>query len=102
MLTGKNFIGSARTDSRKTFHAFNPAAGADIAPAFFEASLADVDNALSLAAAAFDQYRRKSPKEISAFLQCISDEIERLDDDFIKRACDKTGLPAARIQGERD
>ncbi|OGT36140.1 MAG: 2,5-dioxovalerate dehydrogenase [Gammaproteobacteria bacterium RIFCSPHIGHO2_12_FULL_37_14] len=102
-LNGKNFIGNERSEGNgKTFCAINPATGEALECEFFKSSPADIDKALTLATNAFEIYRQKSSKEISAFIRCIADEITALGDDFITRASDETGLPKPRIQGEKE
>lgn len=102
-LNGKNFIGNAYSEgSGKTFQAINPATCEVLTCEFFKSSSADIDKALTLAAKAFEIYRQKSPKEISAFIRCIADEMTALGDDFVTRASDETGLSKPRIQGEKD
>lgn len=102
-INGKNFIGDERSEGNgKTFQAMNPATSETLPCEFFKSSSADIDKALTLAANAFDVYRRKSPHEISEFLFCIANEIKVLGDDFITRASDETGLPKSRIQGEKE
>ncbi|OGT25728.1 MAG: 2,5-dioxovalerate dehydrogenase [Gammaproteobacteria bacterium RIFCSPLOWO2_02_FULL_42_14] len=102
-LNGKNFIGNERSEGNgKTFHAINPATSEALDCEFFKSSSGDIDKALTLATTAFEIYRQKSPKEISAFIRCIADEMTALGDDFITRVSDETGLPKPRIQGEKE
>jgi len=84
-----------------TFQATNPAIGQKIAPAFQEATAADVDRACQAAAGAFDAVRAKSPAERAKLLRAIADEIVKLGDELIVRATEETGLPRPRIEGER-
>src|SRR5690606_3707207 len=44
---------------------------------------------------------RKSGKEKADFLDAIGDEINALGDELIRRAMQETGLPEARLTGER-
>src|SRR5690349_16759529 len=101
-LTGLNFIGKTRTGAGNvTFQAVNPADGEEMPPLYFEATLAEIDAAAQKAAAAFREYRNKSGNEKAHFLETIAEEILTLGDDLIKRCCIETGLPEARIAGER-
>ena len=60
-----------------------------------------VDEAVQKATAAFDIYRKKDKNSIAAFLDQIADEILNLGDALIERCNLETGLPIARLQGER-
>jgi alpha-ketoglutaric semialdehyde dehydrogenase len=60
-----------------------------------------VDQAATLAWQAFDAYRAVSVEQRAAFLECIADEIMALDDVLVERAMAESGLPKARIEGER-
>ena len=101
-LTGDIVIGSERLSGRAaSFRATDPATGAALEPAFAFADAADVDRACALAAEAFDTYRETSPEARAAFLDSIADEIVALGDALIERACAESGLPRARIEGER-
>lgn len=102
-LTGKMLIGAAAvagTDGGQC--AFNPATNADIAePRFGFGTAADVDRAAILAAAAFDEYRALPLARRTAFLEAIADNIMALGDALLERAHAETGLPLARLTGER-
>ncbi|HLJ53572.1 MAG TPA: aldehyde dehydrogenase (NADP(+)) [Chthonomonadaceae bacterium] len=84
-----------------TFHAANPATGERLAPDFCEASAADVDRAMALAEAAFRAHSRPAAEQVALLLDAIADEIERLGDALLERASAETGLPLARLAGER-
>lgn len=101
-LHGKNIIaGRPEANSGKTFAAVDPATATALAPAFHEASLADADRAAQAAANAYAAYRRTSPQQRADFLERIAAGIEALGDALIARANAETGLPVARLQGER-
>ncbi|OJA37849.1 2,5-dioxovalerate dehydrogenase [Burkholderia ubonensis] len=102
-LTGEMLIGAdAVYGSAGTLHAFDPTRGAAIdAPAFGVGGLADVERACELARDAFDAYRAQPLAARAAFLDAIADEIVALGDVLIERAHAETGLPVARLQGER-
>ncbi|MEJ2055797.1 MAG: aldehyde dehydrogenase (NADP(+)), partial [Calditrichaceae bacterium] len=102
MLSGQNFIGNIKSsESSKTFKAVNPATGEELDTLFYEANLSEVDQAARKADDAFQIYRNKSGKEKAVFLETIADEIMALDDELIKLCTTETGLPKARITGER-
>ncbi|MBR9997615.1 MAG: aldehyde dehydrogenase (NADP(+)) [Cyclobacteriaceae bacterium] len=101
-LTGKNFIGSDRSGlGDLTFQAVDPSNGEKILPMFFEATLSEVDTAIQKAEKAFQEYRVKSGRDRARFLKQIGIEIMELGDPLIRRCCQETGLPEARIAGER-
>lgn len=101
-LTGLNFIGNEQSGKGKiTCHAVNPATGAQMPPAFHEATPQEINQAILKAEAAFLAYSRKSGQERALFLETIADEIIALDDGLIKRCCEETGLTEARLTGER-
>ncbi|MGD2168117.1 MAG: aldehyde dehydrogenase (NADP(+)) [Gammaproteobacteria bacterium] len=102
ILNGTSLIaGAAVETSGTTFTAFNPATGAILEPLFYEASTEVADRALAAAAAAFDDFQRRSANERADFLDTIASEIEALGDVLIERAVAESGLPGARISGER-
>ncbi|WP_246793646.1 aldehyde dehydrogenase (NADP(+)) [Burkholderia perseverans] len=102
-LTGEMLIGAeAVKGTAGTVHAFDPTRGETIAePAFGTGSEAEVERACALAQQAFDAYRAEPLERRAAFLEAIADEILELGDALIERAQAETGLPAARLQGER-
>jgi len=101
-LHGRNIVaGEITAPNTKTFHAFNPATGAALGPAFHEASDADAANAVEKAAEAYEIYRKKSPEQIASFLERIASEIDAIGDVLTKRAHEETALPEARLVGER-
>lgn len=84
------------------FAAFNP--GAEHAPlpeAFFEATKEEVDRAAQSSAAAFQAYSSTSGAQKAEFLEAIAEEIMQAGDALLERANAETGLPMARLQGER-
>jgi 2,5-dioxopentanoate dehydrogenase len=101
-LTGLNFLGNLRSgESGSTFQAVNPATAEKLPTDFFEATAAEIETAARRAAAAFQVYRLKSGRSRAAFLEAIAAEIIGLGDALIERCTAETGLPAARITGER-
>jgi NADP-dependent aldehyde dehydrogenase len=84
-----------------TFWTVNPATGQRLTPDFHAASAAEVDHALNEATAAFADYRARPAAERARLLETIAAEIETLGDALPQRASAETGLPLARITGER-
>jgi alpha-ketoglutaric semialdehyde dehydrogenase len=101
-ISGQNFIGKRKSSLRNaTFRAVNPAIDAEMEPAFHSATAEEVNEAMRLSQAAWVQYQRLKPGERANFLRAIAAEIEKPGDELISRAGEETGLPAARLTGER-
>ncbi len=82
------------------FRGVNPAAGAELEPAFTAATAADLERAAAAAAAAFDDTRRRSGKQKAAFLRAIAEELEIAAPALLPRAHLETALPMPRLEGE--
>jgi 2,5-dioxopentanoate dehydrogenase len=101
-ITGEMWIGaSAVRGSAAVLRAFDPARGIEIEPAFGGGDGADVERACNLARNAFDAYRNVPLATRGKFLEAIADNIVEIGDALIERAHAETGLPKARIEGER-
>lgn len=101
-LHGKNIIGGqVSAGGSVSFSAINPTSGERLAPPFFAATEAEINQALAFAAKAFEDCRSRPPEQIAAFLDQIAEEILHLGDDLIRRANAETALPEARLTGER-
>ncbi|MBT9493196.1 MAG: aldehyde dehydrogenase (NADP(+)) [Paucibacter sp.] len=81
--------------------AFNPSTGEAMAPDFFTVSTQQIDLACGLAEAAFDSYRATIDAQRAEFLEAIAAQILALGDDLVVRAMAESGLPRARLEGER-
>ncbi|ATC32141.1 aldehyde dehydrogenase (NADP(+)) [Caulobacter vibrioides] len=101
-LTGELLIaGAARQGQAGAVHAFDASTGARLEPGFGKATLNDLEDACAAAQAAFRPYRALAYAERAAFLDAIAEEIEAIGDDLTVRAMAETGLPRARLEGER-
>jgi NADP-dependent aldehyde dehydrogenase len=100
-VSGKLFIGARRVTTDDTFHAVDPASGDALPPAFSAAGLPDVEQACELAWSAFHEYRDLEPELRARFLETIADEIIALGDELLERGHAESGLPVARLTGER-
>ncbi|MFL1386071.1 aldehyde dehydrogenase (NADP(+)) [Pseudomonas tritici] len=101
-LTGKMLIGQQLIcGNREAIRAINPATNAALEPAYLGGDGEHVAQACALAWTAFDLYRETSLEARATFLESIASHIEALGDELIERAIAETGLPPARIQGER-
>ena len=102
-LTGDLLIaGGAQRGAGASFQAFEAAGNTPIAqPVFHSASTADVARACELADEAFDVYRALSLEKRAQFLDDCAARIEALGDTLMERAMAESGLPRARLEGER-
>ncbi|MDF7775287.1 aldehyde dehydrogenase (NADP(+)) [Sphingomonas sp. AOB5] len=101
-LTGELFIASDRVKREGAgFRAVSPATGAEIEPSFSVATVEDVAAATAAAEAAFPVYSALPREKRAEFLDAIADEIDALGETLTERAMAETGLPHARLTGER-
>ncbi|QEM82416.1 aldehyde dehydrogenase (NADP(+)) [Halomonas binhaiensis] len=101
-LEGKQLIGAdAVLASGRPIHGINPATGETLEPGYPGGSQAEVERACELAWQAFDAYRETGLEERATFLESVADEIEAIGDALIERAMAESGLPRARLEGER-
>src|SRR5580700_11816773 len=101
-LHGKNFIGGRLSSgSEEVFHATNPSNSEPLPPGFHAATEQEADAALQLAEEAFTVFRQTTGAQRAIFLERIAGEIKALGDEWIQRAKLETGLPEARLLGER-
>ncbi len=98
MLTGKHLIAGAWVAGTATF-ASSPATGAPVD--FAIGTPAHVDAAVRAAEAAFPSFSALSREERAVFLERIADEIEARAADITAVGSAETGLPTARLDGER-
>jgi len=101
-LTGHSLIaGQTVVGDGKTTFGFNPATNEALEPAYTLLTEEQLKAATSAAKEAFPSFSTLDPETHAAFLDAIADNIEALGDELIIRAGQETGLPAARLQGER-
>ena len=100
--TGEMLIGGAAVrGTAGELRAIDAASGAPLDPPFGGATRDDLDRACALAEAAFDRYRETDPETRAAFLEAIAENIMAIGDELIERAMAESGLPRARLEGER-
>jgi len=101
-LTGRMLIGKGEALGREAaVRGIDPATGKELEPAYGGASAPDVERACGLAASAFDAYRETSLEARAKFLEAIAERILGIGDALIERAMLESGLPRARLEGER-
>ncbi|MCM2290730.1 aldehyde dehydrogenase (NADP(+)) [Allorhizobium sp. BGMRC 0089] len=97
-LTGKHLIAGEWVDGSETFTS-SPATGES--RTYFKGSAALIDRAMTAAEEAFKTYGYSSREERAKFLEAIADEIEARGAEITAIGVSETGLPEARLQGER-
>ncbi|ELX12692.1 NADP-dependent fatty aldehyde dehydrogenase AldH [Janthinobacterium sp. HH01] len=101
-IAGEMVIGrSAVLGKEGTMKAIDPSRNVEIEPAFGLASAADLQRACELADQAFDIYRATGLEARAKFLETIADRIMDIGPALIERAMQESGLPQARLEGER-
>src|SRR5258708_39858185 len=101
-LTGQMLIGRSSTRGREAaVRGIDAASGKELEPAYGGAGAAELERACALAAAAFDAYRETSLEQRAKFLEAIAQNILDIGDALIERAGLESGLPRARLEGER-
>jgi 2,5-dioxopentanoate dehydrogenase len=100
-VSGKFFIGAERVGASRTFRAINPATGDSLEPDFAAAGEDAVERACALAWSAFDSFRELDSELRARFLEAIAEQILALGDALLERGHLESGLPIARLTGER-
>jgi NADP-dependent aldehyde dehydrogenase len=100
-ISGELLIGGQRVRRPETFLAVNPSTGENLQPPFSSANAEDVEKACELAWSAFHSYRELDPEKRAQFLEAIGDQIMALGDELLERGHAESGLPLARLTGER-
>jgi 2,5-dioxopentanoate dehydrogenase len=101
-IHGDMLIGqTAVHGSAASFRGIDPATGRELDPAFGCGNVADVVRACALAQQAFDGYRESGLEQRAQFLEQIAQNIIDIGPALIDRAMQETGLPQARLEGER-
>jgi 2,5-dioxopentanoate dehydrogenase len=101
-LTGHSLIaGQTVVGDGKTAFGFNPATNEQLDPAYSLITEDQLKLATAAAADAYPSFSTLDPETHAGFLDAIADNIEAIGEELIVRAGQETGLPAARLQGER-
>ncbi|GAA4780663.1 aldehyde dehydrogenase (NADP(+)) [Stakelama sediminis] len=99
-MDGSFLIGSHAVSGGETFQAFDPATNEALDTDFAVSTVEHVAQACALADDAFDSFRDLDPEARATFLDTVADEIEATDG-LVERAMAESGLPEARLTGER-
>jgi NADP-dependent aldehyde dehydrogenase len=100
-LHGKSIIGGKLSaGGTQSFSVTAPANQQELPPTFYKATEAEIDEALNLAAGAYEDYHKLPPERIAGFLDRIAQEIMELGQELLRRANAETALPEARLTGE--
>lgn len=81
--------------------AINPANGEVLPGTFAAPSLQQIDTACNLAADAAAAFAAITPEQRATFLEAIAEELLAAGSALIERAQQESGLPQARLEGER-
>ena len=101
-LQGNQILGFTYSGKGENgFQAVNPVNGEKLLPFFKEATTEEIKSACERASIAFQEYRLKSGAERALFLELIAAQIEKIGDELLHRCQEESGLPLARITGER-
>ena len=97
-----NLIGFSTSANGESFTSgYNPTTAETLPGKFPGATDEEINRAVDLASSAFAEYGKISGTKKVAFLNAIADEIMNLGDELVQRCCAESGLPEARILGER-
>jgi NADP-dependent aldehyde dehydrogenase len=102
MFSGHNYIGHAASGkNNKKLKVFSTTQQEYLSEEFTIATPEEIEEAASKAKSAFEVYKKTSFEERAVFLETIAEEISNIGDVLIQRAMLETGLPEARLVGER-
>lgn len=100
-IKGSVLVGADERQREPTFTAVNAASGQAFGPAVSEASVDDVADACRLAQLAAEPFGKLGLDERAAFIEAAAQAILDLGDVLIDTAIAESGLPRARLEGER-
>jgi 2,5-dioxopentanoate dehydrogenase len=102
MFSGHNYTGfAASAENNKKVKVFSTVQQDYLPEEFTLATETETEAAVTKAKAAFEVYKKTTPEARAVFLETIADEIIAIGDGLIQRAMLETGLPEARLVGER-
>jgi NADP-dependent aldehyde dehydrogenase len=101
-ISGEAIIGGVHErGAAGSFKAWDPTARDYLEPGFHMVDAGQIDRACRLAGEAFDTFRATTDEQRARFLDSVAEQIMLLGDELIERAMAETGLPRARLEGER-
>jgi NADP-dependent aldehyde dehydrogenase len=101
-ITGEAIIGGVcELGTAGSFKAWDPSRREQIEPSFHMVDESQIDRACRLAGEAFDTFRDTSDQQRAQFLETVAEQIQAIGDELIERAMAESGLPRARLEGER-
>jgi NADP-dependent aldehyde dehydrogenase len=101
-IIGKQFIDGKRSAAAgEVFLSYAAATGEALPFTFYQATEREIEEAVAAAVRAYPVYRQTGIEERAAFLEGIAAELDALDDAFVQLVMQETGLPEARVRGER-
>ena len=96
IIAGRDVVGAAGS-----YLAVDPATGDELPTRFTALAVDQLESATAAAADAAAAYGATTPTQRAAFLEAVADAIEDLGDPLLERAVAESGLPTARLTGER-
>ncbi|MGX1591676.1 aldehyde dehydrogenase (NADP(+)) [Glutamicibacter sp. NPDC055491] len=101
-LTGQSILAGASTEGNgRKVNGYNPATNERLEPAYSLIDEQQLKLATAAAAEAFESFRSLEPSKHAEFLEAIAENIEAVGAELVARAMAETGLPEARLTGER-
>jgi 2,5-dioxopentanoate dehydrogenase len=101
ILAGQSLVaGKPTVETDSKFYGYAPVDGQQLEPAFYAATIEDVDRAVSAAADAAAAFAATSGKERGKLLRAIADGIDAAANELVERAHLETALPKPRLTGE--
>ena len=100
-IDGSILIGARAVRRDDTFQGLNPANGVAVGSAYSAATTEDVAAACTLAEDAFGSFSTIDLDKRATFIEAISYAIATIGDELIETAMAESGLPRARLEGER-
>ncbi|MGF9649172.1 aldehyde dehydrogenase (NADP(+)) [Pseudarthrobacter oxydans] len=101
-LIGHSLIaGQPVTGESKTTFGFDPATNQALEPIYTLLTEDQLKAATAAASEAFASFSTLDPEAHAGFLEAVAANIEAIGEELIIRASQETGLPSARLQGER-
>ncbi|MBC8088280.1 MAG: aldehyde dehydrogenase (NADP(+)) [Phycisphaerae bacterium] len=102
LLTGSLLIaGRAERGDGAAFHGIDPTSNRPLESTFHEASSEQVRDAVAAADLAFREFSTVPAQKRAEFLRAIAAELVSAGAPLLERARSETGLPLARLEGER-